>query len=344
MTAPGNPQAGDGEFSLIRRHFASGYPRSIHTALGIGDDASVVTPAAGMALAQSLDTQVADVHFPASAPAWLIAQRALRCAASDLAAMGASPQGFFLGLTLPRNDPQWLAGFASGLRACAHETGLALLGGDTTRGPVCVISIAVQGWLPIGENGSVQGLYRHGAQAGDDIWVSGTLGTAALALPLVLDDPTCYHGMAQSYYFPQPRLALGIGLRSLASAAMDISDGLLQDAGHIALASHLDLHIDTALVPTANPATGSPDWLTCLNGGDDYELLFCASASQREAIQQLASQLDIHCTRIGHCQSVELSGEDHAEHTAEYVTNGRVIATLNGAPLKVSEQGYRHFT
>jgi thiamine-monophosphate kinase len=339
MSAPGNPPADDGEFSLIRRHFASGYPRSIHTTLGIGDDASVVTPAAGMALAQSLDTQVADVHFPAAAPAWLIAQRALRCAASDLAAMGASPQGFFLGLTLPHNDPQWLAGFASGLRACAHETGLALLGGDTTHGPVCVISIAVQGWLPIGENGEVQGLYRHGAHAGDDIWVSGTIGSAALALTQVLTDPACCDGMAQSYYFPQPRLALGIGLRSLASAAMDISDGLLQDAGHIALASCLDLHIDTARVPTANQAIGSPEWLTCLTGGDDYELLFCAPVSQREAIQQLASQLGIHCTRIGHCQSIQ----PLPDQIPEEPVNGQVIATLNGAMLKVSEQGYRHF-
>lgn len=331
MSPAGNP--GDGEFGLIRRHFASGYPRSRDTWLGIGDDAAVVIPPPGMTLVQSLDTQVADVHFPANAPAWLIAQRVLRCAASDLAAMGASPQGFYLGLTLPHNHPEWMSGFASGLRAAAHECGLALLGGDTTRGPVCVISVMVQGWLPLDSRTSepnVQGLFRHTANAGDDIWVSGCIGMGALALPIVLNDPACSEGLAGHYYFPQPRLALGVGLRGIATAAMDISDGLLQDAGHIARASALDLTIHTEQVPTASTDLGSTAWQTCLTGGDDYELLFCAPASQREAIAAIARDCMVACTRIGMC----------SKPTA---AEPRVLAQLNGQPLDLSEQGYQHF-
>lgn len=327
MSLTGNPA--EGEFDLIRRHFASGYPRSANTWLGIGDDAAVVVPPAGMSLVQSLDTQVADVHFPASAPAWLIAQRALRCAASDLAAMGASPQGFYLGLTLPHNDAQWLSGFASGLRAAAHECGLALLGGDTTKGPVCVVSVMVQGWLPVSGQ-QVLGLFRHGARCGDDIWVSGTIGKAALALPSVIADPALCDGFAGQYYFPQPRLALGVGLRGIASAALDISDGLLQDAGHIARASGLDLHIDTSRVPTASSSIGSIDWQTCLAGGDDYELLFCAAPEHRDTISAITRDCAVACTRIGTC--------DNAQQTTP-----RVIATLNGQTLDLSEQGYQHF-
>lgn len=321
-------QADHGEFALIRRFFARGYPLSSDTRKGIGDDASVVQPPAGMQLVQSLDTQVADVHFPASAPAWLIAQRALRCAASDLAAMGASPQGFHLGLTLPTSDPQWLSGFASGLRAAAHECGLALLGGDTTKGPLCVISIAVQGWLPAPQPQQLAtGLFRHGAAVGDDVWVSGCIGMAALALPQVLANPADHEGLARQYYFPQPRLALGIGLRGLASAAMDISDGLIQDAGHLARASRLDIHLQTDQIPTANTEPGSTDWQRCLSGGDDYELLFCAPPSQREPIQQLAKELEVPCTLIGQCRAGD----------------GQVHCSLNDQPLLLSEQGFRHF-
>jgi len=185
----------------------------------------VVMPPPQHTLVQSIDTQVADVHFPATAPAHLIAQRALRCAASDLAAMGATPQGFFLALTLPRtqhsasrNKPtsrqhnqqtgqqerlDWLEQFADGLRDAAHACQLSLLGGDTTSGNELVVSCLVQGWLPANNTG----LLRSGAQPGDQVWVSGELGRGALALPQVLKNPAHSQGFAQHYYFPEPRLA-----------------------------------------------------------------------------------------------------------------------------------------
>ncbi|MCD8530806.1 MAG: thiamine-phosphate kinase [Saccharospirillaceae bacterium] len=279
-------------------------------------------PPAGCDLLQSIDTQVADVHFPATAPARLIAQRALRCAASDLAAMGAEPQGFHLALTLPDAEHEWLADFASGLRDAAHTLDLDLLGGDTTSGPCLVITIQVQGWAPAGA-----ALIRAGAQAGDDIWVSDTIGCGALALPQVLENPAQFSGLARHYYFPQVQMPLGIKLRNLATSCMDISDGLLQDAGHIARASGVTLEFDAATIPTMAERTDRR-WLQCLTGGDDYQLLFTVPAARRKDAEALREEFS-GIARIG--KVIAHNGED-------------VVLQDEGRPLELPQHnGYQHF-
>ncbi|UTW47597.1 thiamine-phosphate kinase [Bacterioplanoides sp. SCSIO 12839] len=284
-----------GEFELIRRFFCSDFPSSSDTVIAIGDDASVIKPPANTELVQSIDTQVADVHFPATAPAHLIAQRALRCAVSDLAAMGANPQGFHLALTLPESDADWLKDFSDSLKKAAHELNIALMGGDTTRGKQLVISVAVQGWVALNQHGNSQALTRSGAQAGDAIYCSGPIGAAALALPQVLHNPADISGFAQAYYFPQVHLSLGQQLLNIASSCMDISDGLLQDAGHIARSSELVLEIDPEKIQYADPQKKQQ----CLTGGDDYQLLF--TSQNTNAIAELQQQFPtIH--QIGVCK------------------------------------------
>tara|TARA_R110002167_G_scaffold115739_8_gene290254 strand:+ start:12360 stop:13334 length:975 start_codon:yes stop_codon:yes gene_type:complete len=321
-------QPGGSEFALIQRCFSSGYPQNAATLLGVGDDASVICPPAGQHLVQSLDTQVADVHFPANAPAQLIAQRTLRCAVSDLAAMGATPQGFLLGLTLPDNQTDWLDDFAHGLRDAATEFGISLLGGDTTRGPALVISILVQGW--VATTPTPTGLTRSGARVGDDVWVSGYIGAAALSLPTVLANPETTDGLAAAYYYPTPRLSLGQSLLGIATAALDISDGLLQDAHHIATASAVSLALTGEQIPTA-VGCGHPDWPNCLTGGDDYELLFTASPAQQASIQALAQRLALPLSRIGQCLPAA-PGQPPA-----------VTVSLDGLPLQLKTSGYQHF-
>lgn len=313
---------GCAEFALIREFFASGFPHNPCTRLGVGDDASIVMPPSGYDLIQSIDTQVADVHFPATAPAHLIAQRALRCAASDLAAMGAEPQGFHLALTLPHAQHDWLSSFSQGLCDAAHELDLVLLGGDTTSGPCLVISIHVQGWVPAGA-----ALTRGGAQAGDDIWVSDTIGRAALALPQVLENPAQISGLARHYYLPQVYTPLGVALRGLASSCMDISDGLLQDAGHIARASGVTLILDATAIPTIVERS-DPRWLKCLTGGDDYQLLFTAAPAHRQDIAALRNHIS-DVQRIGQVASAG---------------DAAVVLQENGQAISLPQQsGFQHF-
>ncbi|MDK2778406.1 MAG: thiamine-phosphate kinase [Pseudomonadota bacterium] len=313
-----------GEFALIREHFSHGFPHNAGILLGVGDDASLITLPDGCELAQSIDTQVAGIHFPATAPAHLIAQRALRCAVSDLAAMGAEPQGFHLALTLPDNDRHWLADFTQGLRAAAGEMNIALLGGDTTSGPALIISIQVQGCVPHG-----QALRRDAARVGDDIWVSGVIGASALALPSVLQQPASASGPAQAYYFPRPQLQLGIALRGIATACLDISDGLLQDAGHIARASGVSLMLCAEDIPAAAGFPGKP-WLTCITGGDDYQLLFTAPAAQRPYLQQLQHRFPA-LRKVGVVQPSTEGKHRVAVHSA------------NGPVAIPAHAGYQHF-
>ncbi len=344
-----------GEFELIRHCFMQGFPTSDDTLIGIGDDASVVAPPNDHQLIQSIDTQVADVHFPALAPPHLIAQRALRCAVSDLAAMGATPQGFFLALTLPKtpiipHQPRadWLNEFANGLRQAACASGISLLGGDTTSGQQLVVSCQVQGWISPDHSP----LLRSGARHGDHIWVSGSLGAGALSLPFVLKNPATTDGFAQRYYFPEPRLALGQSLLPIASAAMDISDGLLQDARHIAQASQVAMQLNAEAIPTA-VAMGHPDWPTCVTGGDDYELLFCAPADQHSAIQLLGQrhQIAVHhiglCTESGAKHGVNNDTDymaNHLESNASPGTARQPVELLHrGQPLTLATHGFQHF-
>jgi thiamine-monophosphate kinase len=267
-----------GEFELIRHYFAAARCARAGgaVALGIGDDCALLALAPGLQMAVSTDTLVVGLHFPQGAEPSLLGQRALAVAASDLAAMGADPVGFTLGLTLPSVDTQWLQGFAAGLDQMAEQCQLRLIGGDTTRGPLS-LTVTVFGSVPAG-----QALTRSGARPGELLCVGGWLGLAAGALPLVLGErqaaPRIAEPLLAHYWSPPPQLALGRALRGRASAALDISDGLLADCGHIALASACALQVDLAALPLAEPLLaflGLPDArAAALSGGDDYVLAF----------------------------------------------------------------------
>lgn len=267
-----------GEFELIRRYFASAACAAggEAVALGIGDDCALLTLPAGEQLAISTDTLVAGVHFPAVCDPFLLGQRALAVSASDLAAMGASPIAFTLALTLPDADPAWLEGFARGLNQKAQECALALIGGDTTRGPLSM-TVTVFGSVLAG-----QALTRSGARPGDLLCVGGALGEAGGALPLVLGElsaePAIAEPLLARYWSPQPQLAFGLALRGKASAALDVSDGLLADCGHIAQASAVALVIEAERLPESAPLEallGVERALQLkLGAGDDYVLAF----------------------------------------------------------------------
>lgn len=267
-----------GEFELIRRYFAQAAcaAGTADVALGIGDDGALLNLPAGEQLVISTDSLVAGVHFPLDADPFLLAQRSLACAASDLAAMGARPIAFTLALTLPQVQADWLQAFARGLDCMAHTCDLTLIGGDTTRGPLN-INVSVFGGVPRG-----MALTRSGARPGELLCVGGSLGEAAAALPLVLGERRLDAALAAPllarYWSPQPQLALGQALRGKASAALDISDGLLADCRHIAHASGVALHIELARLPLSSALLAAVDEVQArhyaLSGGDDYRLAF----------------------------------------------------------------------
>ena len=277
-----------GEFELIRRFFAAASCAQAggEVALGIGDDCALLTVPAGEQLAVSTDTLVAGVHFPDPCDPSLLAQRALGVTSSDLAAMGATPIGFTLALTLPQADAGWLAAFAEGLSQAAGRHGLRLIGGDTTRGPLS-LTLTVFGRVPGG-----LALRRTGARPGDLLCVGGSLGDAAAALPLVLGQQQLPRAQAEPllarYWQPQPQLALGQALRGLATAALDISDGLLADAGHIAASSNVTLCIEQARLPLSPALQQLPREQAlrgALSGGDDYRLLFTLPPEHLSTLQ-----------------------------------------------------------
>lgn len=266
------------EFGLIRRYFAAAACARAggDVVAGIGDDCAILAVPAGEQLVVSTDTLVAGVHFPAPCDPFRLGQRALAVATSDLAAMGAAPIGFTLALSLNAADPGWLEAFARGLDAMAAACGMQLVGGDTTRGPLSM-TLTVFGRVPAG-----RALLRSGARESDLLCVGGTLGEAAGALPLVLgesdDRGLDAEVLLDRYWSPQPQLALGQALCGRATAALDISDGLLADCGHIAAASSVGIDIEQARVPLADAllrCAGPEHALRCaLSGGDDYVLAF----------------------------------------------------------------------
>ncbi|WP_126456154.1 thiamine-phosphate kinase [Sulfuriflexus mobilis] len=289
------------EFSLIDRYFA----HHVHqhgghddVVLGIGDDAAVLRVPAGHELVVTTDTMVAGVHFPASATAEDIGYKLLAVNLSDLAAMGAVPRWASLALTLPGVDEDWLTGFCQGLFGLADAYNVALVGGDTTRGPL-TLSITLHGLVPEG-----QALRRDGARAGDAIYVSGRLGDAGLALQHELGNMNV-PGIAEilpRLHRPMPRVALGQALRGVASAMIDISDGLLADLGHILEASGVGARLELEALPLSaavQAITDSGDWSLPLAGGDDYELCFSVPAERQADLQERLSGLDISVTRIG---------------------------------------------
>ena len=294
-----------GEFDLIARYFTRPVRRAV---LGVGDDCALLAPTPGMQLAISSDMLVEGRHFFADVDPEALGHKALAVNLSDLAACGARPLAFTLALSLPRVDEPWLAGFARGMWALADAHGCELIGGDTTQGPLN-ICITVLGEVPTG-----QALLRSGARPGDDIYVSGTLGDARLALEALLGHitlpPDLLARARQRLERPTPRVALGLALRGVASSAMDLSDGLLGDLSHILKASGVGAQIDThstshliavSAYPESARAQFDPEFIRqcTLAGGDDYELAFTAPPAQRDAVAAASRTSGTPVTRIG---------------------------------------------
>ncbi len=293
-----------GEFDLIARYFNRPAKRS---PLGVGDDCALLAPAPGMQLAVSSDMLVEGRHFLSTVDPARLGHKALAVNLSDLAACGARPLAFTLALALPGIDEPWLEGFSRGLFALADEHGCELVGGDTTRGPLN-ICITVFGEVPAGA-----ALLRSGARAGDDVWVSGTLGDARLALEVfrgTLALPADVFSMArQRMEQPTPRVALGQAMRGTASSAVDVSDGLVGDLGHILASSRVGATLDadaavSLVAAAASSSLGADVLRTCaLSGGDDYELVFTAAPSARAAVEQAGRDSATRVTRIGRIEA-----------------------------------------
>ena len=296
-----------GEFDLIARYFHRPQgqgPR--HAIVPNGDDCAVIAPAAGMQLAVSTDTLVEGRHFLSTVDPARLGHKALAVNLSDLAACGARPLAFTLALTLPRVDEVWLAGFAQGLLALADEHGCELIGGDTTAGPLA-IGITVMGEVPAG-----QALLRSGARPGDELWVSGWPGEARLALeafrgtlapPL---DGEAFEAVRLRMERPTPRVALGLALRGLATSAIDVSDGLLGDLGHVLRRSQVGGAIALGALPVSSWLAGrskAEQHDGVLAGGDDYELLFTASAARRAEVLAAGASAGVPVHRIGLIQA-----------------------------------------
>ncbi len=331
-----------GEFELIDTIVAQLGAASSGSSvlLGPGDDAALVAVPAGEALVTSVDTLLPDVHFPAGAAPQLIGERALRASVSDLAAMGAQPLACVISLVLPPEasasvSASWVRELSQGFAAAAQQFDCPVTGGNLSAGPLS-ICITVQGAVV-----QSQALLRSGAQPGDDVWVSGALGGAAAALAaggladVVYTAETTGDTSAanmtpqqQQYYLPLPQLALGIALRDIASSAIDISDGLAADLGHIARLSNVALELSSAAIPRFVGATLEQS----LYGGDDYHLAFTAAVAQRERIGALQDGV----CRIGVVASASV--EDDSSTTAAG-TGGKVW--LDGVPL--AQNGFDHF-
>lgn len=317
------------EFDIIARYFAA-HPLPRHdVVLGIGDDAAVLQPPVGHDLVLAVDTLVSDVHFPADTRPEDIGYKALAVNLSDLAAMGAEPAWCTLALTMPDADEDWLAGFAQGLFVLADVHGVALVGGDTTRGPLSV-SVQVAGFVPTGT-----AMRRAGAQPGDTIFVTGTLGDAALGLQVAqgtLDrgaDDNAF--LRQRLDRPLPRIGVGQALRTRAHAAIDISDGLAADLGHLLEAGGVGATIDVGRLPLSAPfrrylaqcSDAGAALQPALGGGDDYELCVCLAAEEADAL----GALDVPLTRIGVIEA----------------RPGLRCVDAAGRALALPAAGYRHF-
>jgi thiamine-monophosphate kinase len=318
------------EFDLIRRYFTH---RARHAVLGVGDDAALVKVRRGCDLVVSADMLVAGRHFFRDTdPRWL-GHKALAVNLSDMAAMGATPRWVTLALALPRADRHWLAEFSRGLMALARRFDVDLIGGDTTRGPLN-ICVQIMGEVPRGT-----ALRRDGARAGNDIWVSGALGDAALAVAarrrrirLARDElARCTVKLDR----PQPRVALGLALRGIAHSAIDISDGLLADLGHILERSNVAAEIELASIPASAIVRRYLDRVAgcsaLLAGGDDYELCFSAPRRARTRIESMGRRMRIALTRIGNIHS-------HARNAPRLI-----VRAPDGSVLTPRRGGYEHF-
>ncbi len=311
------------EFALIARHFR---PLAGPAGLGLTDDVALLAPPPGRELVLTVDAMVAGVHFLADDPPDLIGRKLLRVNLSDLAAKGAVPLGYLMTIAAPRDTPdEFFAAFAAGLAVDQAAFGIALLGGDTvsTPGPR-TLSLTALGHVAPGAMPR-----RAGARAGDEVWVTGTIGDGALGLRVAqgrLADPSGY--LLDRYQLPRPRL--GIALGGVASATMDVSDGLIQDLGHICGASGVAAEVDAAAVPLSEPARqAGPAWLpTCLTGGDDYELLIAASPDREAALRAACAAASVPVTRIGRFHSGP---------------PGVIVRGADGEALSLGQGGWSHF-
>jgi len=315
-----------GEFDLIEKYFTRPAPSAV---LGVGDDCALVQPSPGMELAVTTDMLLAGRHFlPTDGPGTL-GHKALAVNLSDLAAMGARPRWVLLAIGLPEADEKFLRGFAGGFFGLAQKFGVELIGGDTTRSGLLTITVTAIGELPSGA-----ALRRDGAQTGDDIWVSGTLGDAAAALAhhqgalkLSTEEAiACFPRL----FVPAPRVELGLALRGVAHACIDVSDGFAADLGHILERSGKGAEVEFESLPLS-PALQAHEHdkvaRDCvLAGGDDYELVFTASPDRRTEIDALSAHLELRLTRVG-----------------RITEGGRLNLTLQGSPLTLGRTGFDHF-
>ena len=318
-----------GEFDLITRYFTRPAKRAV---LGVGDDCALWQIQPGMQLAVSTDMLVEGRHFLSTVPPKRLGHKALAVNLSDLAASGAKPVAFTLALAMPRIDEAWLQGFSVGLLALADQHTCELVGGDTTQGPL-TICITVMGEVPPGD-----ALLRQGAQVGDDIYISGSVGDARLALEVMRGQITLsasdFESCRQRMEQPQPRIALGLALRGVANACIDVSDGLAGDLGHVLKASQVgavlttDWVQDSAAISVAMQSLPFARRLDmALAGGDDYELLFTAAPEQAEAVQHAANEADVSVTCIGRITT----------------GSGLQVLDLQGVPMSRRFASFDHF-
>jgi thiamine-monophosphate kinase len=327
-----------GEFDLIARYFKRPTQRAV---LGVGDDCALLAPTPGMHMAMSSDMLVEGRHFLSTVEPASLGHKALAVNLSDLAACGAEPTAFTLALSLPRIDEAWLEGFSTGLLQLANDHGCELVGGDTTQGPLN-ICITAFGEVPPGD-----ALLRQNAQVGDDIYVSGTVGDARLALEVFRGtqslDAKAFEAVRARMEIPTPRIALGIALRAIANAAIDVSDGLLGDLGHILQRSQVRAQIDTTWLQQSNtfgedaqaagisPILAQLPWNKriefALAGGDDYELCFTAPVHQREMVHAAAWESNTPVTRIGRITEAQ----------------GLVVLDPEGQPITRRFASFDHF-
>jgi thiamine-monophosphate kinase len=314
------------EFDLIRRYFTRATPGTL---LGVGDDAALLQLSPGKVLAVSSDMLVSGTHFFADADPFMLGHKTLAVNLSDMAAMGATPGWAMLAIALPEVNAAWLEKFSAGFFALAKQYGVELIGGDTTRGPLN-LCVTIFGEVP-----AQQALRRSGAQLGDEVWVSETLGDAALALAhlqgrIVLSAAE-YAACAPALHQPQPRVPLGLALRGIANSAIDISDGLLADLGHILDASQLAARLDFSALPISpvlHYYLQQPIGKQCvLSGGDDYELCFTAPGARHAELWAIAAQLNLPLSCIGKI----VAGRGCLVHDAA------------GDPINIEASGYDHF-
>ena len=317
------------EFELIKKYFTEQAVNRKDVSIGIGDDCAIVTPSERQNIAVTTDTLVAGVHFPHSTSAKAIGHKAIAVNLSDLAAMGAEPSWISLAITLPKIDETWVGEFCAGVFELCEFYNVQLIGGDTTQGPLS-ITVTAQGLIPFDKQ-----ITRNGAKAGDWLYVTGEIGDAALALKHVLGEFTVetqhLEKLQTKLDFPKPRILAGQALREYASAAIDLSDGLISDLGHICTGSNVganlvleDLPLSFELIDSLGVEQAIE---LALTGGDDYELLFTVSEDNKVGMETALSNCGVSVTCIG-----QLNGND------------KITTTLNSKPSVINAQGFEHFT